>query len=207
MIRFLITSIAGGTVVLSEVEFYGTFWEELHPTYYWDSQWSTKDYFYYRGTHDPVTGLSRSWLNPAGNGITATNSSQKWGDITATNLTDRANTTNENNGWDSGNTNPCWAKWDLGADFSFIVDSYVLRVGGNCVLQNWTLEGSNDNTNWTVLDTRTSAPYFPGTFTWNRFWCNEGVTTSYRYLRINVTASGCGAQGIIHEAFLFGEDG
>lgn len=58
--------------------------------------------------------------------------------------------------------------------------------------RSWTLEGSNNNTSWTVLDTRTNQPDW--TIQQDRQF-SLGNTASYRYYRLVVTATKGGANG------------
>jgi hypothetical protein len=68
--------------------------------------------------------------------------------------------------------------------------------------KDWTFEGSNDGTNWTVLDTQTnqvftttettdnSNPVLPKQiFTGNMNEYNFVNTTAYRYYRLNISAN------------------
>ncbi|RZQ62472.1 ThuA domain-containing protein [Amycolatopsis suaedae] len=53
--------------------------------------------------------------------------------------------------------------------------------------KNWTLEGSADGTNWTVLDTRTNE-VFPERYQTRKF--DIANTTAYPHYRLNITANG-----------------
>ncbi|MNI72562.1 hypothetical protein D3C73_1285130 [compost metagenome] len=52
--------------------------------------------------------------------------------------------------------------------------------------KNWTLQGSNNGTNWTTLDTRTNeafaSRFLQKTYTFSN-------TTAYAYYRLNVSAN------------------
>jgi len=67
-------------------------------------------------------------------------------------------------------------------DYSFKVTTT------NRAPKNWTIQGSNDDSSYTVLDTETNQT----TWTSNvpvSYTCNGGVTTPYRYFKFNVTAN------------------
>lgn len=98
-----------------------------------------------------------------------------------------------NNGTGSG-----WVRYDFGANNLKIITHYVLRPlstnpGSNDAAgapKNWTFEGSNDGTNWTVLHTITNEPtWAPGE---ERTYPTTN-STAYRYYRINISASQGGA--------------
>src|SRR5690606_7166352 len=59
--------------------------------------------------------------------------------------------------------------------------------------KSWTFEGSNDGSNWTTLDTRTTVA------DWNNEWRTYTFsnTTSYTYYRINVTARQTGVSQVM----------
>ena len=77
-----------------------------------------------------------------------------------------------------------WLKFDLGSPQ--VLTHYSIRTGTNSPSPvtsptNWTVEGSNDNSSWTVLDTKSTtifATKFIDTFATNN-------TTAYQYYRLN----------------------
>lgn len=82
-----------------------------------------------------------------------------------------------------------WIKIDLGAGNAVILESYLLQAAltfGAYAIAAWTLEGSNNDTDWTVVDTRS------GQGGWGsgeaRTYTITGQTTAFRYYRITVTA-------------------
>ncbi len=97
-----------------------------------------------------------------------------------------------------------WLKYDFGVSTPRVVIRYTLR--GQATLpqrspKNWTFEGSNDNTNWVVLDTRTN----------QTSWAGQNIydisnTTAYRYYRINITANNGEAYTCISEMELIGDE-
>lgn len=65
----------------------------------------------------------------------------------------------------------------------------------------WTFEGSNNNTDWTVLDTRTNVG---GWFASTQQYFSISNTAAYTYYRINVTANKGATLLVIGELRLFG---
>lgn len=84
-----------------------------------------------------------------------------------------------------------WLKLDTGGVNTYYLSSYSIAVntisGAGLAPKNWTLEGSNDNSSWTTLDTRTNETSWSSGETRN-YVCS-GVTTAYRYFRLNITAN------------------
>lgn len=94
-----------------------------------------------------------------------------------------------------------WLSYDFAS--GIIIDGYTIFASNTLAAnpRNWTLEGSNDNVNWTVLHTVTlpSAISAGGTYS----IASIGNSTSYRYYRINVTLNGGGSQVAITELELY----
>jgi len=99
------------------------------------------------------------------------------------------------NWWGNGGSLPAWLKYDLWAWNAQVVSSYTLYRSSSqsgwwnwwgYSPRNWTFEWSDDNSNWTVLDTRTnesiSANSTKKTFSFTNF-------SSYRYYRINISSA------------------
>ena len=83
-----------------------------------------------------------------------------------------------------------WIKYDLGAGNEKIVVRYTITSGNDAPDRdpmNWTFEGSNDNVNWTVLDTQSSQTWSARLQT--RAFGPFTNVTAYRYYRLNVTAN------------------
>ena len=89
--------------------------------------------------------------------------------------------------WVSASTpTPHWWKYDFGSGVSHVVTQYTIQVmpGGQNPPRQWVFEGSNDDSNWTALDTKNTDVNF-----------NAGErkvfpftnTTAYRYVRLRVT--------------------
>jgi hypothetical protein len=88
-----------------------------------------------------------------------------------------------------------WISFDFGAGGNNIVTQYTITGSGGYSQSNspksWTFEGSNDNTNWTVLDTQTNQTAW-GWSEKRTFKINN--TNPYRYYRLNITAVNGGSQ-------------
>lgn len=84
-----------------------------------------------------------------------------------------------------------WVKLDLGGGIRATMSSYTITV--NSVPEplraprNWTMEGSNDNSAWTVVDTQTNQ------IAWllgeTRTYTLGSTSSPFRYYRINITAN------------------
>lgn len=92
-----------------------------------------------------------------------------------------------------GTSNPYWFKLDLGSGNAKVLGSYTLRCRNNGGLQyweNWHVEGSNDDTNWTTLDTQTGVTT-GWTFDVDRtFTIASPGSTAYRYFRVTNDTGG-----------------
>ena len=114
------------------------------------------------------------------------------------------------NYWDSYSNIPSvsvpqWLQTDFGSGNAKTVNSYSVRIYAgalNYQPADWTLQGSNNGSSWSVLDTRSSI-----------VWSVAGQTKiftvatpgSYRYYRLSVTRTGDGARVIIAELGLYPE--
>lgn len=94
----------------------------------------------------------------------------------------------------SGNTAYTW-KVDFGAGNTWIVQSYTMtEVDAAEYLsarypQSWTFEGSNDNSSWTTLDTKSGQVSVSAN---NKRTFPISNSTAYRYYRFSVAANGAG---------------
>lgn len=93
--------------------------------------------------------------------------------------------------WLGSNSGVDWLKLDLGSGFSKKLLSYSIQVNAipepDRAPKNWTMEGSNDNSTWDALDTRTNQTSWTSGQIRN-FVCAT-YTTQYRYFRLNITAN------------------
>lgn len=89
-----------------------------------------------------------------------------------------------------GGSIPSYLEYDLGSRQEKVVIHYTLHGHPDYVYlpTDWTFEGSNDNSNWTVLDTQSSVVW--DATGWKDYIFSN--TIAYRYYRLNVTANGGG---------------
>jgi hypothetical protein len=91
-------------------------------------------------------------------------------------------------GWHAGNGSvlPQWIKIDMGS--ALIIDSYRLgsRYDGGQWVTAWQFQGSNDNSNWDILDSRSGIPN-PGGGVFTSYYIFSS-STAYRYYRVYCTA-------------------
>ncbi len=92
--------------------------------------------------------------------------------------------------WQSGTLNVGWLRYEFPTPRTirrYAVTSAGSGIGGgtNSNISSWTFEGSNDATNWTILDTRTGLILADLQYSDNTFTNNTGFT----FYRINVTAT------------------
>jgi hypothetical protein len=93
---------------------------------------------------------------------------------------------------------PCWLKVDNGA--GVVANSYRITSPTDRTTQdlpnNWTFEGSNDNSNWTVLDTRTGAASTISSSSGGTVYTFTNIT-AYRYYRLNISSVNSGVVVLI----------
>lgn len=146
----------------------------------WVSNGDTNGVCYFRGRNNGVA----TWTNPhtALRVTVARSSTLNGSDDELVNRTAEYNTTNNSTGE--------WVSLDLGNATTLVVTSYSLRNGNGAgggsgwALLNWKLQGSNNNSTWTDLETRTGDTTM-GTI--NGDWAHYilgGTPSAYRYLRI-----------------------
>jgi hypothetical protein len=87
------------------------------------------------------------------------------------------------------NTTTGWLKIDFGS--ATAVDGYTVSVCttggyGTACPKNWTFQGSNNDTDWTTLDTRTDQTAWSDLEMRTYAFANS---TAYRYYRLNITAN------------------
>jgi hypothetical protein len=99
------------------------------------------------------------------------------------------------NGWGNNGSLPAQLSYDFGVGERHPISKYTLyrsssQDGGwnnwKYSPSNWTFEGSDDNTNWTILDTRSNESISSNATKKEYSFSN---TTYYRYYRINISSA------------------
>ena len=102
----------------------------------------------------------------------------------------------------------CWLRYDFGTGVAQTIKRYDITSANDVPARDpkdWQLQGSNDGTNWTTVDTRTGQPSFP-----NRYQTMSFTVASpgaYRYYRLNVTANNGDGSTQISELAMFSDVG
>jgi gliding motility-associated-like protein len=92
--------------------------------------------------------------------------------------------------FDFGLKKPIWIQWQ--ANTAAVAGIYTLTSGGDAPdrdPKNWTIQGSNNGTTWTVLDTRTNEVFDQRGLTRTFFFQNA---TAYTHYRLNITENNGG---------------
>jgi hypothetical protein len=90
--------------------------------------------------------------------------------------------------WLIGNTTG-WIQYDFAGTTAWAINQYTITSGNDVPARdpkNWTLQGSNDGTNWTTVDTQSNQTFA------NRLQMNTYSftnTTAYQIYRLNITAN------------------
>lgn len=107
--------------------------------------------------------------------------------------------------WYSGDGKPpFWLQWEYGT--AKVVNGYSMTSANdvpNRDPKNWTLKGSNDGTQWTVLDTRTNEAFASRKLKKSYSFAN---TAAYRFYKFDLESMG-GTQIQLSEMQLFGPEG
>ena len=105
-----------------------------------------------------------------------------------------------------GNGTSGFVELDLGAGHSYILDNYSV-VGApvgytSRTPKNWTVEGSNDGSSWTVVSTIINQTGWGSNETRN--FVSDVRTTAYRYFKFNITANnGDGGYTQVDELYFY----
>ena len=96
-----------------------------------------------------------------------------------------------NTGW-FANVTSAWLSMDFGSGSSIVIDGYTIYASNvqSFNPQNWTFEGSNNNSTWTTLHTVTLGAAIGANSSYSSG--NIGNTTGYRYYRANITINFAG---------------
>jgi hypothetical protein len=107
--------------------------------------------------------------------------------------------------WFAGNgVKTAWIAYQFAGSTSHTVTSYAITSANDLPPRDpfdWQLQGSNDGTNWTTIDTRTSQ-VFINRFQTNSYACVNG--NAYQRYRLNVTANSGANELQLAEIQLFG---
>jgi hypothetical protein len=109
-------------------------------------------------------------------------------------------------GWSGAGPGPEWLQIDLGSAGLLYRYSIGIPSGQGIAIapRQWTMQGSNDGTAWTILDTVTVAEQnwgVPGTV--RLFLPYPAVEVSYRYYQLNITANDGAPTVMIAELSLY----
>ncbi len=99
-----------------------------------------------------------------------------------------------------------WMTWKM--DRPFAATKYTLTSGNDDDgrdPKDWTVEGSNDGTNWVVLDTQTNYPKFPERK--HKITFLMANRTAYTHYRLNVTANHCSSLFQLADWILYYDSG
>jgi hypothetical protein len=124
----------------------------------------------------------------------------------ATETPDKAFDTNPGSKWFNSAAPTGWIQKDFGAGNAQVVKRYTIGSADVAARdpKNWQLQGSQDGSSWTTLDTQ-SDQLFAYRLQQNTY--NLGNTTAYRYYRLDITANN-GATGLaVAELGLWGNSG
>lgn len=145
----------------------------------------TNGVFYYLGTN----GLHDTWVNPITSGVVSYQLHPTIffnNDYAVFYSVDRGAASNATYIAEYNTDQRNWLTYDFGS-YALKPEYYTImgRAGYNAnFLKNWILEGSNDNSNWDVLDTRVNDTQ-QGQGIWGEYTATS--VKPYRYLRIRST--------------------
>jgi hypothetical protein len=101
-----------------------------------------------------------------------------------------------------------WLQYDFGPGAAQTVRRYDITSANDVPgrdPRDWQLQGSNDGSAWTTVDTRTAQPSWPNRYQTISFpVANPGA---YRYYRLNVTANNGGSGTQLSELAFYSNDG
>ena len=102
-----------------------------------------------------------------------------------------------------------WVKIQLGSQIVHRQSLYKYTLYANTIpeatrmVKNWTMEGSNDDSTWFVLDTQTNQTAW-GSGEGRTYICSPGSNRKFLYYKINITANnGDATYTQIGEAYLY----
>ncbi|MFA7219269.1 MAG: discoidin domain-containing protein [Synergistaceae bacterium] len=108
------------------------------------------------------------------------------------------------NAWfSSDSSTPQWIKIYMGSGNPKLAQHYSVTAAANAPT-DWTLEGSNDDVSWDILDTRSNQTGWSGE---TRYYSNIENTTEYTYYRLNISAYSGGPFMVVREFQLYSYPG
>ena len=131
----------------------------------------------------------KSGGNVSDNGTVNVTSSSQNGQGEAKYAVDLHNT---NSHFQSQSQQNAWIKYDFGKSFKLRPNKYSIRtknngdVGGNHI-KNWVIEVSNDEKQWTLIDSRENDQSLKGAAITSLFSANKDNKEFYRYIRLRQT--------------------
>jgi len=92
---------------------------------------------------------------------------------------------------------PSWLKYDFDGDTAYALGGYTVTAGDNNWRHPvaWNFQGSNNNSSWTDLDTRSAQSFN----TWEKKTYTFENSTAYKYYRIYITANDGGSYTSVGE--------
>ena len=92
-----------------------------------------------------------------------------------------------NNGGDYKSPNESWIEFDFG-EKQINLTSYTIRSNNgspnsNAHPKTWTMSGSNDRSEWTIIDKQVNNPVLNGKYNQHRFEIENNNNEYYRYIR------------------------
>ena len=101
-----------------------------------------------------------------------------------------------------------WLQYDFGPGVAQTIKRYDITSANDVPARDprdWQLQGSNNGSSWTAVDTRTAQASFPNRYQTMSF--NVASPGAYRYYRLNVTANNGGGGTQIAELAMFSDVG
>jgi len=189
---------------------YTTLASNVTGTSYTDTTGQSGVLYYYTVSANTASGAtangteSSAGLNPLrlrSTGGTASNSTNTTGNEGVDKAFDGTNAK-----WFNGTGATDWLQYRFPAGKRYPLSRYILTTGNDVPARDpvsWQVQGSNDGTNWTTLDTRTGQS-FPARL--QAYPYDIPLTAAYEYYRLNITANGGDAGIQLTELQFFSAD-
>ena len=173
---------------------YTTLASNVTGTSYTDTTGQSGTLYYYTVSANTASGTtangteSAAGLNPMrlrSTGGTASNGTNTTGNEGVDKAFDGTNAK-----WFNGTGATDWLQYRFPSGKRYPLSRYILTSGNDVPARDpvsWQVQGSNDGTNWTTLDTRTGQS-FPARL--QAYTYDIPLTAAYEYYRLNITANG-----------------